>query len=203
MYMSINKWICIVLLFAVFGCGPPVPPVPPGYISVEEHNVKLREVRKEEQQKTRVAEERVTQVEHDLKQVEHDLKQVEHDLRETKEQNVILTDTIKNLRSEKTALRSEKTALESEKRKLIVDLAIAYYNLGRSKYDEEDYDRAEKWLDKAIEINKDFTDALYYRAAVYYKQRNYSKANNEARKVLRLKRSYQDSLGLFEALDLR
>ena len=80
---------------------------------------------------------------------------------------------------------------------------IAYLLFGCSHVEQREYDKAKELLDKAIEIDSNFVDALYYRAYVYYEQNDRESANADARQVLKVsKGKHPDPHDLFKSLRL-
>ena len=76
---------------------------------------------------------------------------------------------------------------------------IVYLLFGYSHIEQGEYAKAKEMLDKAIEIDRNFVDALYYRAYVYYEQNDEDKAKTDARQVLK---KHPDPRDLFKSLGL-
>lgn len=64
--------------------------------------------------------------------------------------------------------------------------AQSYYKTGYEYFVQENYQKAEEYYKKAIEINPDFEKAHYWLGKVYSKINNYEKAVQEWKEVLRI-----------------
>lgn len=71
--------------------------------------------------------------------------------------------------------------------------ALAYFTIGKSYSNKDDYNNALKYYDKAIEIDNNYTSAYYNRAIVWFDKQNYQNAIKDIDKTLSLEPEAQDA----------
>ena len=80
---------------------------------------------------------------------------------------------------------------------------IVYLLFGCSHIEQGEYAKAKELLDRAIKIDSNFVDALYYRAYVYYEQNDEENAKADAMQVRKVsKGKHPDPRDLFKSLGL-
>lgn len=61
------------------------------------------------------------------------------------------------------------------------DIANEFYNVGNAFFDLEDYDKAEDYYLRVLDIDQDFHKARYNLIYIYVHRKNFSKAENNVK----------------------